>query len=239
LGVLKLAEETTKIEKKENPFISLLLSLIIPILILKKASAPEVLGPLMAMGVALLFPLLNGLYEMKRAKKFGLVPILGVANVLLTGGIVLIGAGGIWFAVKEALIPSLIALALYVSHRLGKPLVKTMFFNDQLIQVQKVDEALAASGKQDIFEQELSRATYLIVISFVISAILNFGFAYYMVTGVPGSAEFNDQIANMQGVSFVAILVCCSSLMLYAMYRLGQQLRTLTGLSWEDILKSH
>ncbi len=226
-------------EKKENPWIGLMLSLIIPILVMKKLSGPEMLGPVKGMLIALIFPLIHVVLELRRRGKLGFVPILGVVNILLTGVFVIFAVGGIWFAVKEASVPLLIGIALYISQKFEKPLVRAMFMNEQVINLKLVNEAIEKSGSRASFDQEVNRAGYLIAFSFFVSAILNFLFAYYIVVSAPGTAEFNSEVGTMQASSFAAILVCCSSLMMYALYRVGDRLRKDTGLAWEQILKTN
>ena len=70
---------TTK--TKQNPFIDLLVSIVIPTLILMKLSGESNLGPLGALLLALAFPLGWGLYELVINKKKNFVAILGIISV--------------------------------------------------------------------------------------------------------------------------------------------------------------
>jgi len=220
----------------DNPWLGIGLSLILPIFVMKKLSGPAALGPLMGMLVALCFPLLNAAIEFRDKKRFGLVPTLGIANVLLTGSIVVLSAGRVWFAVKEAVIPALIGVAVIVSQRTEKPLIKSLFLNDQIMNLKLVNESVAKVGAQNEFDSEMARAGSLIGISFFISSILNFLFAWFIVTEAPGTEAFNHQVGTMQWTSFLAIMVCCTSLMMYALYRVGNFITKKTGLKWDDIL---
>jgi hypothetical protein len=216
-----------------------MLSLIIPIIVMKKLSGPEALGPLQGMLVALIFPLVHVGLELRRHRKLGFVPLLGVTNILLTGAFVIFEVGGVWFAVKEASVPLLIGIALFVSQKFEKPLVKAMFINDNVVNLPVVNEAIDRAGVRQQFEEEVNRAGYLIAFSFFISAVLNFAFAYFIVVSPPGTEAFNSEVGTMQASSFAAILLSCSSLMIYALYRVGNRLRKDTGLAWEQILKTH
>jgi hypothetical protein len=220
----------------DSPWVGIGLSLILPIFVMKKLSGPTALGPLMGMLVALCFPLINAGLEYRDKKRFGLVPMLGIANVLLTGSIVVLSAGRVWFAVKEAVIPALIGVAVLVSQRTEKPLIKSLFLNDQIMNLKLVNESVSKVGAQADFDKEMARAGILIGISFFVSAVLNFGFAWFIVTEAPGTEAFNQQVGTMQWTSFVAIMVCCTSLMMYALYRVGNLVVKRTGLKWDDIL---
>ena len=81
-----MTTENTK-KTKQNPFIDLIVSIVIPTLILMKLSGESNLGPMGALLLALAFPLVWGLYELIVNKKKNFVAILGIISVLLTGGI--------------------------------------------------------------------------------------------------------------------------------------------------------
>ena len=72
---------------KENFLISLALNIFVPVIILIRFSGEDMLGPTLGLIVALLFPIGYGIYDFTRRKKFNFISALGIANVLLTGGI--------------------------------------------------------------------------------------------------------------------------------------------------------
>ena len=129
-------------KKQENPLVNLAFNIIIPSVILSKASSDEYLGTFYAFIVALAFPILYGLYDFIKSKKHNFISILGFVSILLTGGLGLLQVDGIWFAVKEAAIPAIIGIVVIASLKTTKPLVKTLLFHDNFMHVDKVNQHL-------------------------------------------------------------------------------------------------
>lgn len=230
--------EIKPLRKRENPWVNLGANLVIPTIIMVKFSDDKHLGPVNALFVALALPIALGLYDLLIRRNLNMLSILGFTSVLLTGGIGLLRIGGIWFAVKEALIPAVIGIAIIVSHYMKRPLVKAMFLNEQIIQLDRVKAALEGHERQESFERLLTHATYLISISFFLSSIINFVLAWWIVVSPPGSEEFTKQVGTMNAVSFPVIMIACTSLMLVALWRLVKGIERITGLQLNEILKS-
>ncbi len=222
--------------QKENLFLNLVCNVAAPGLILAKLSKPELLGPKTALLVALACPLAYGIYDLIKRRNFNFISALGFASTLATGGLGLLKLEPFWFAVKEATVPTLIGLTVWISQWTKKPLVRTMLFNDQVINVPHVETALAQRGQRAAFEQLLKGASGLLAASFVISAILNFGLARYLITAMPDSPEFNEQLGKMTWMSWPVIVVPSMGIMMFALWRLLRGLTTLTGLPLEEIM---
>lgn len=221
--------------KKENLLINLLFNIAIPALVLSKLSSPERLGPVIGLVVALSFPVGYGVWDFLERRQTNFVSILGFASVLLTGGLGLLQVNAFWIAVKEAAVPSVIGLAVLLTLKTKRPLVHTFLYNDQVIDVPKVDAALAARGTRPGFERLLVTSSYLLAISFLVSAVLNFALARYLLTSTPGTPEFNDQLSKMMWLSWPVIVVPSMAMTMYALWRLLAGLQRLTGLGLEDL----
>lgn len=217
-------------------FLELGLCILLPTLILKKFSDEASLGPEMALIAALSLPLGYGLYSFWKERKFGFVPILGLVSILLTGGIALMELDPKYIAIKEASIPLVIGIATILSLFTPYPLVKTFIYNDRVLQIDKVDLALDESNNHTAFNRVLTNATYILASSFVLSSVLNYGLAKYIVTSPAGTAEFNDQLGTMNLLSYPVIMVPCMIIMIFAMFYLFKKIRVLTGLELEDIM---
>lgn len=123
-----MTEELPKpLPKNENAFLNLLFNILLPILILNKGS--EMLGALAALGLALLFPIAYGLYDLAQRRKVNMFSIIGLLNVSLTGGLAVSGLGGFWFALKEAVFPLIIGVFVAGSALTKKPLIQTLVIN--------------------------------------------------------------------------------------------------------------
>lgn len=233
------ASQTRKpTQKQQNShlLLELVICVILPTVILKYLSGEDSLGPVYALIFGLSFPLLFGIYQFIQEKKFGFIPALGFISILLTSGIGLLELDAKYIAIKEAAIPLIIAVGTIISLKTKYPLVKTFIYNDKILQIDKVDEALAKSNNQGAFEQVLKTATYILAGSFLLSATLNYALAKYIVVAQSGTAEFNDQLGTMNLLSYPVITIPCVIVMIYAMIYLFKHIKRLTGLDFEDII---
>ncbi len=222
--------------QRENLLVNLICTIALPALILSKLSGPERLGPAAALVLALAFPLGYGAWDFARRRKFNFIAGIGFASTLLTGGFGLAEVDGIWFAVKEASVPLVIGLMVAVSMKSRRPLLHQFVYNEQVIDVAKVDAALRAHDARAQFDRLLARVGWLVVGSFLISAALNFALARWLLTAPAGTPEFNAQLARMQVWSWPVIAVPSTAMMMVALFRLFAGIKRLTGLSLEDIL---
>lgn len=223
-------------QQNSKVWIELGLCVILPTLILKYLSPEDRLGPVYGLVLGLSIPLLYGLHRFYEERKFGLIPALGIISLMLTGGIGLLQIDSKYIAIKEAAIPLLLAIGAIVSLRTRYPLVKTFIYNDTILNIQKVDQALIDHQSKGLFEQALKNATYILAASFLLSSALNYALARYVVTSPSGSPEFNDEIGTMALLSYPVITIPSVSVMFYAMFYLFRQIKKLTGLAIEDII---
>ncbi|MCP4414721.1 MAG: MFS transporter, partial [Gammaproteobacteria bacterium] len=190
-----------KKDKKSNPLIDLVISIIIPSVILMKLSGDEWLGTTYALIIALAFPFFYGVYELVVHKKFNFISLLGVISVLLTGGIGLLELEPKWLAVKEAAVPLVIGLVVLGSMKTRYPLVKTMLYNPKIINTERVDQAMAENNSLNEFENRMKKATYLLSGTFFFSATLNYFLARMIVTSPAGTEAFNEELGELTLIS--------------------------------------
>ncbi|MEM7404276.1 MAG: VC0807 family protein [Pseudomonadota bacterium] len=223
-------------EHKPRPLLDVAVSIIVPSIILMKLSGHDDLGPEGALITALSFPVAWGLYELLRHQKKNFIALLGLISVLLTGGIGLLQLDNHWLAVKEAAIPGIIGLAVLASSYTRYPLVRTLLFNPAVIDVAKVQQQLAQSGQTALFERNLRRANFLLAGTFVFSSTMNYILAKWLVTSPPGTEAYNEELGEMTLLSYPIIAVPSMIMMLGIMFYLWRTLRTLAGLTLEDII---
>lgn len=221
--------------KRENLLLNLAFNLALPALVLSKLSKPEWLGPVAGLIVALAFPLGYGIWDFARRRQANFISIIGFVSVLLTGGLGLLKTDNFWFAVKEAAVPTVIGIAVLVSLKSKRPLVHTFLYNEQVIDVPKVDAALAARGTRAGFERLLVTSSYLLTLSFLVSAVLNYGLARYLLKSPAGTPEFNAELGQMQLLSWPVIVLPSMAMTLYALWRLLSGVQKLTGLALEEV----
>ena len=130
--------------------------------------------------------------------------------------------------------PILIGVMVLMSMKSKNPLVKTFIYNDQIIDVDKIEKELEARNNKPAFDKIFQQSTYILAFSFLISAVLNFVIAKAIVTSPGGTEAFNQQIAKMTWVSYLVITVPVLAISAYAMYKLFHGIKELTGISFTD-----
>lgn len=219
-------------------FINLVFSVALPVLVLSKLSSPDRLGALPALFLALSFPLGYGVWDFLQRRRFNFIVAIGLASTLLTGGFAIMQADGIWFAIKEASVPLVIGLMVALSQRSKRPMVREFIYNDQILNVAKIDSALDERGVRVEFNTIVERAGWLIAASFLCSAVLNFLLARWIITAPGGSEEFNQQFAKMNLLSWPIIVIPSMVMMVGALWMLLGGIKRLTGLTLDEVLNA-
>jgi hypothetical protein len=223
--------------KPENLLLNLICNVALPTAIMSWASGPRALGPKWGLLVALLFPLGYGVYDFAQRRRFNFISAIGFVSILITGGFGLYKLTGFWFAVKDGALPALIGLAILASMRAKEPLVRELLYNPQIVDVEKVDAALAVRGTQDGFRALLRSASYIIASAMLISAVLNYSFARAIITSPPDTEAFNQELAKMHWVSLLGLSLPTMGMLMFALWRLFKGISALTGLTLDEILR--
>lgn len=221
--------------KKNNPLFEVVFNVFLPSIILMKLSGDEYLGTVIALTVALAFPAGYGAMELIRHKKFNFIAALGFISVLLTGGIGLFELDTRWLALKEALIPGLIGIAVLVSTYTRYPIVKKMLFNDTVLNLALIQQRLSEAGNEGNFERCLTISNYLFASTFIFSSAMNYFLATWIVTSPAGTAEFNEQLGKLTLYSYPMIAIPSMLMMIGIFYYVWRQVRKMTGLETEQI----
>lgn len=221
---------------KPRPLVDLLVSIVIPSFVLMKLSGENELGATGGLITALAFPLGWGIFELVKYRKFNFIALLGLFSVLLTGGIGLFELDTKWLAIKEAAVPAVIGIAVLISTFTPYPLVRTLLFNPEVMDVEKIKQRLSEHNSTAAFDKRLMKATYLIVCSFAFSAIMNYILAKWLVTSPAGTAEFNEQLGQLTLYSYPMIALPSMLMLLGIFYYLWRTIHELTGLTLEDVI---
>lgn len=222
-------------QKKSNPLFEILFNVVIPSFILMKFSGDEHLGTAMALVVALAFPIAYGGMDLVRNKKFNFIAALGFVSVLLTGGIGLLELDTRWLALKEALIPGLIGVAVLVSTFTRYPFMQKMVLNDSVLNLALITERLKENGKSQAFERCLMSSNYLFASTFAFSSAMNYFLATWIVTSPAGTPEFNEELGKLTLYSYPIIAIPSMLMMFGIFYYVWRQIRAMTSLETEQI----
>jgi hypothetical protein len=222
--------------KQENPLISILIDVVIPVTILSLLSKDKYLGPLWGMVVALMFPIGHGTYVLIRERRTDFIAILGIVSVLLTGVFSLMKLPPEWIAVKEAAIPLIIGLAIVISLKTPCPLIKKILMSKKLFDVDLLHERLRENGNEAVFERRLVGLTWGLAASFFLSAALNYGLAKVVLKSAPGTEAFAAEVGKMTGLGYVIVMIPSMAVMILVLIALVKTLTGLTELKLDDML---
>lgn len=224
-------------EKPENIWINLIFNILIPTLILTKFSGEQQLGPQWGVVIALAFPVGYGIRDYWQRKKLNFFSALGVISVLLTGGMSLLEIDPKYIAIKEAAIPALFGLATLISLRTPWPLVRTFLYNDQVLETDRVNQALDQYETHEAFERALRNASIMLAGSFFLSSVLNYLLARWVLVSPPGTEAFNAELGKMTALSFPVITLPAMVVLMSAFFYLFREIKRLTHLDLEDIVR--
>jgi hypothetical protein len=167
-------------------------------------------------------------------------------NICLTGGFAFFKLTGIYFAAKEAILPSILGAAVLGSAWTRRTAAQLFFCNPQVLNMALVDERILSRAKADQFRLLLKRTTLWFSLSFFISAALNFILAYHIFQNIDPhlamaeqSQILNGQIAKMTWMGFAMIafplMFFSGALIYYFLKRLSE----LTGEPIAGLLRSN
>ncbi|MBO1256523.1 MFS transporter [Alteromonas sp. 5E99-2] len=218
-------------EPKQKPgFLgNLIFNIAIPVLVMTYASSEDYLGPLWSIAVALVFPIGYGLWDLKASGKVNAFSILGIISVLLTGGFSLFKLPAEYIAIKEAAIPAAIGIAVLITQFSQKPLVKVLILNDQLVNWESLNAALARSNNEVAFKQVLAISSYVVASSFFLSSVLNYVLAKAILVSQPGTTAYTEELGRMTALSYPVIVIPSMILLLGTLWFVFSRIQTLTG----------
>jgi len=217
---------------------NLLLNIALPTVVLFWGGEWLGLPPWAVLVVGLLGPLGYGGYELAVRRKVNHVSVLGVVSVLLTGGVGLLQLDAGWIAVKEAAIPLALGAVLLVSAFTPWPVLQTLLFDAELLDVARIRAAVAERGEERGLTGLIRVGTYALAGSFVLSAGLNYALASYLVRSPSGTEAFNAELGQLTAWSFPVIALPSMAITLGVMAWLLRGLGRLTGLTLDEIVGS-
>lgn len=213
------------------------LNIFLPSFILMKLSGPEALGKGNAFALAVAIPFFYGVASAVRERKLNWIAGIGLANILAAGGLQYLKVGHLGYALKEALMPSVLALFVLATLRTKAPFVHRVLYTDKLLHVDRIEKRLEERGSRSRLDSLLARTTLILAFSFVLSAALNFGLAVALLKSPVDSVEFNQEFGKMTALSWPVIVLPSTAVMIFALYHMAHGLKGLTGLAWKEILR--
>lgn len=180
-------------QRHSHPLLSIVCSVLLPVLILNECSAHGGrwydLGPVVALCVALSLPLLYGAWILWRHRGGGLITLLGIVTTLLTGLVTVYAQTGPgeslrpstpWFyAAKEAALPFFIATLILLGGTGERSLLRVLFYTDELFHTREVEARIAAQHRESDYRALLGLMNCLLAGTFLTSAVLSYFIALH------------------------------------------------------------
>jgi hypothetical protein len=235
---------TKKPNKPNNPFVELIFNVVIPTLIMTKGT--KYLGnPTLSLLVALCFPLGFLIFDLYKNKKWNFFAIVGLASILLTGGLALFKVPYDWYPWKEALVPLLIGFFVFYSSFTVRPLIHMILFNPAMIDTEKLEGVMQDVAIKGDINRHLKFSTIYFSLSFFLSSILNYVLAIRVFLPISKDLSMamqeqmlNDQIAEMHiKANLVIVLPCMVATVLVLIY-LFHGLKKICGLGMNDLMRT-
>lgn len=226
-----------RLHKPPNPVLDILLTVVLPSLVLEWLSKPERLGPFWALVVASAIPLSFGVFCLASGRGLDFFSILGLAAVLISGGLGLLKLDAFWFAMKEACVPVFLGLAFPLSHSWGRPLIESVLLAPHLINRPVLERSLTTDQQRAEFGAVLCKASWGMGAAMLLSAVGNFFLALYLLGGKePGGEAFVKAIGTLNWAGFIVIGVPLLGAMVLVMIWFLRAVRRLTGLERDDLM---
>jgi hypothetical protein len=248
---------------QDHPLVNILVNVLIPVLALSylskdpefqqtigKAVRPWHIGPFKALVVALAFPISYGAWHFIKTRRANFFSALGLASVLLTGGLTIFlwnqdgtvkPNAAILFGLKEASIPLILGIAVIGSHYTPSPLLRVFLYSDSIFDIPKIEQRVAETQNDARYQEILFRATLLFATSFFISTLMNFGLALYFLGDLDHAAAnarelYNTRVAKLTGWGFAVIGLPILLFLFFTLRRLLKSLGKLTGFKDEELM---
>lgn len=217
--------------------LNIALNLVLPVLILMRGGAVLGWPALLVLLLAVAFPLGWGMFELVWRGRYNMYSLVGLAGVVMTGGIGILQLPARWLAVKEAGVPFMIGLGVVLSGILRRPVVGSLL--ESVVDWERVHASLQARGAMASYQRLLSVATYAVAASFFLSAVLNWVLARSLVESAPGTDAFNEEYGRLTLLSYPIIAGPTLLVLWLACAWLIVRLKRLSGLPLRQLVRGY
>lgn len=222
---------------RKNPSstgVQFIVSFVLPTIVLLGFSSEDRLGPVMAMFVALLFPVAYELYSLARRRKTSMLSLIAIGGIVLTGAVTLLGLSENWLALRRSAIYFVAALVLAASVVIKKPLIDMALVH--MLDIARVRAAAAERNTTEQLQRRITTTTYALIIFLTLLGISSYILTLLVITAPPETAQFNSEYVRLRVLSLpYTTLPLFVGLIGIMMYLLGS-IEKLTGLALEDII---
>lgn len=229
----KLATENKAAES--SAILQFIVSFVIPVVILTRFSSESSLGPTKGMILALAFPVVFEIYNVRKRRKLSMFSLLAIGGILVTGAISLLGLSEEWLSIRRA-VPYLAAsIAILVSIRIKHPIVNALL--PQVLDMDKITSHARKKHTLDELKQSIDRASYILSAVLFIIAVASYVLTRVVIVSETGTTGFNQEYAHLRVLSLpiitLPLIVGFAGVMLY----LTNSIEKLIGLDIESVVK--
>jgi MFS family permease len=211
----------------------LVINFAFPLLILTKLSGPNQLGATGALMAALAIPITYELVNIVKRRKIQMISLIAIGGILVTGIIGLLGLSENWLAVRRSAV--YFAGAIGIGFCAAKGISVTEFLLKQAVDWQTIQKSSKQTGNSQALKRYLLRSDIALVLIAALMSAVSFVLTKAIIDAPTGSAEFNQQYAELRVISLAAItgplivgLVCIVTFLLI-------KIEKLTGLSSDQL----
>ena len=235
-------------EQRSHPILSIVCSVLLPVLVLKYCSAVGNgwydLGPTVALVVALCMPIGYGLWCIWGRRGGGAITLLGIITTLLTGLVTIYAQAGAgealrpstpWvYAFKEGALPLIIAMVILWGGTGKSSLLRTLFYTDAAFHTRETEARIATLHREAEYHALLSLMKCLLAGMYLASAVLSFFIALHFqlpILKLPPAQQaeaYNYAVGSITFWTWLIISIPAILLVLALCFYLPRKLRKLT-----------
>lgn len=217
-----------------NP-INILVNIAIPVVVLLTLSAPDRLGAVPALLLAIGVPAVWGMVSLLRTRKLETTAVLGIVSVLATGVIGVFELSTRVFAIKEAAIPIVFAVVLVVSNATRFPVVTLLA--DMVQRRERVLGEVESQGKHTQYRKHIETSGNIWAGIMALSGVLKFALASWLVRSPAGSEAFNHELASYELWQLPTTFSLSGVLILSLIWYIASGTAKIIELQPEDVLR--
>ncbi|MCA0375661.1 MAG: hypothetical protein LCH84_08330 [Gemmatimonadetes bacterium] len=206
--------------------LDIIIGAVVPVVVLKYGTAP--LGTLPAYLAAALVPVAWVLIDLfVITRRFNFITTYGGASAIMRGALAFWYVDGALFAFKDSASYILAFFVFGVGALLGKPVTRSIALQGLGPDTPEREAQMARLLDEPSVRRAMSRAALLIGVTNLAAGAVNYVINYRMVLAPFNTAAFNDQVANVNAITRIVLvlpdmlaLFFAFSLMYKAMYAL-------------------
>lgn len=186
--------------------LDILIGAVAPVVILKYGTAP--LGTLPAYLLAALIPVAWVLLDLLViSRRFNFITSYSGLSAVMRGALAFWYVSGALFAFKDSASYLLAVIVFGASAFMAKPVTRAIAMQGLSPETPAQEQSLDALLSEPTVLRALRQSTLIIAATNLFCGIVNYVINYRMVTSPFGTPAFNDQVANVNAITRIALVI--------------------------------